>query len=100
MIYNYESDIKHFEFNPNTGFYEMTGSGDYVHDLLNEEAVKQHYSRKWTNKLEHESSGVFPSSESDSCPASPSSDSHPLSSAVVYVLSPLAIGLVLFMFFV
>ena len=96
---NCESDTKLFEHNSNTGFYDVTGNGGHVHEMLNKEVTKEHYSKKWTAQLEHENSGIYPSSESDSCPASSSNESgsHPLTSGIAHILSPLVMFLILFL---
>ena len=40
-----------FEHNTSTGFYEVE-SHELVHDLLNDEAVNQHFGMVWTSELE------------------------------------------------
>ena len=41
-----------FVHNTKTGFYEVVGSGEHVHDLLNAEVKKQNYGMFWTKRLE------------------------------------------------
>ena len=41
-----------FQHNTNTGFYEVVGTGEHVDDLLNDEAVNQHFGMVWTSELE------------------------------------------------
>lgn len=41
-----------FEYKTETGFYDVTGSGDHMHDVLNNEALKQRYGATWTTDLE------------------------------------------------
>ena len=50
-----------FEHNTNTGFYEVVGSGEHVHELLNAEVEKQNYGMFWTKELDLEESLVEPS---------------------------------------
>ena len=37
---------------PNTGFFELVGSGEPVDDILNDEAVNQHFGMAWSTELE------------------------------------------------
>ena len=41
-----------FEHNTNTRFYEVVESHKLVHELLNDEAVSQHFGMVWTSELE------------------------------------------------
>ena len=41
-----------FKHNNNTGFYEVVGTGQHVDDLLNDEAVNQHFGMVWSSELE------------------------------------------------
>ena len=41
-----------FQHNTSTGFYEVIGSGQHVHDLLNDEVKDKNYGMTWTSKLE------------------------------------------------
>ena len=49
---NCTSDATLFDFNTNTGFFEVVESGEHVDDLLNDGAVNQHFGMLWTNELE------------------------------------------------
>ena len=49
---NCSTNPKLFEYNTNTGFYEVVESHELVHDLLNDEAVNQHFGMVWTTELE------------------------------------------------
>ena len=53
-----------FEHNTNTGFYEVVGSGEHVHELLNAEVEKQNYGMFWTKELELVEPSPTPSSQS------------------------------------
>ena len=53
-----------FVHNTNTGFYEVAGSGEHVHDLLNAEVEKQNYGMFWTKELELVEPSPSPSSQS------------------------------------
>ena len=41
-----------FQYNVNTGFYQVVGSDKHVHNLLNDESVNQHFGMIWTKALE------------------------------------------------
>ena len=41
-----------FKWNTSTGFYEVVETGEHVDDLLNDEAVDQHFGMVWTSQLE------------------------------------------------
>ena len=41
-----------FRHNTSTGFYDVVGTGEHVHDLLNEEAANQQFGMMWTSELE------------------------------------------------
>ena len=41
-----------FQHNTSTGFYEVVESGEHVDDLLNDEAVNQHFDMVWSSELE------------------------------------------------
>ena len=41
-----------FEYNTNTGFFDVVRTDEHLHDLLNAEAVKHGYGLVWTNTLE------------------------------------------------
>ena len=60
----YNSNIKLFEHNTSTGFYEVVESGEHVHDLLNAEVEKQNYGMFWTEELDLVYPYVEPSSSS------------------------------------
>ena len=49
---NCGANAKLFVHNTNTGFYEVVGSGEHVHDLLNAEVEKQNYGMFWTEELD------------------------------------------------
>ena len=70
------SDATLFQHNTNTGFYEVTGSGEHVDDLLNGEEAKQHFCMVWTKELELVHSGR--------------EDCKILSAAILNALSPIA----------
>ena len=40
------------EYNTNTGFYDVTGSGKCVHEILSAESIKQQYGMVWTEQLD------------------------------------------------
>lgn len=46
------SHVALFNFNWNTGFYEVVKTGDHVQDLLNDAAQRGHYGMLWTPKLD------------------------------------------------
>ena len=49
---NCTSETTLFGFNTSTGFFEVIGNNEHVDDLLNDEAVNQHFGMVWTNELE------------------------------------------------
>ena len=49
---NCAKKAKLFEHNKNTGFYEVIGSGENVHVLLNDESTKQAFGMMWTTQLD------------------------------------------------
>ena len=62
-----------FEYNINTGFYDVVGSNQHVDDLLNDEAVKRCLRMMWTDKLELVEGWIQPSTcQSDSSDSSSS----------------------------
>ena len=78
----YNSNIKLFQQNPSTGFYEVVESGEHVHYLLNAEVKKQNYGMFWTEELDlvepHVEPSPSPSPLSSSLP-SPSPSLSPSS---------------------
>ena len=87
---NCSADATLFRRNTGTGFYEVVGSGQHVDDLLNEEALKQHYGMVWTSDLELVDPFAGSSSSSSSSSKSGSSHSVPHSSGVL--LAVLLVG--------
>ena len=76
-----------FKLNTTTGFYEVVGSGEHVHSLLNIEATNHHFGMLWSKELELvETSDIEPTS---------SSMSVPLSGAAQHAISSLCICLAL-----
>ena len=49
---NCGDDATLFKRNTSTGFYEVVGTGEQVDDLLNDEAVNQHFGMTWTKQLD------------------------------------------------
>ena len=61
---NCTDNTRLFVHDTNTGFYEVVGSGEHVHDLLNAEVEKQNYGMFWTEELELVDPSPSPSSQS------------------------------------
>ena len=100
-----------FTYNANTGFYEVDGSDDYVHNRLNKEAEVQQYGMMWSKELQLvepfdlpssseqpvHSSSTSTSSEQPvhSSSTSASSPTHSDSGAAVHSVCPLLLVLAL-----
>ena len=107
---NCSDDATLFQHNTTTGFYEVVGTGEHVHDLLNAESEKQSYGMMWTSQLDlvvewvepssSSSTSTSPSSSSSSSlvasasASSPSSQSVPLSGGIQHSVSTLCIAAV------
>ena len=50
--FNCSAQATQFQHNTNTGTYNVFGSQQFVHDLLNYESVKQQYGMVWTRQLD------------------------------------------------
>ena len=95
----YNSNIKLFEHNTSTGFYEVVESGEHVHNPLNAEVEKQNYGMFWTEELDLVDHHVEPCplplpSPASSLSSSPSSQSGGLSGGNQHSVSLLLIGVV------
>lgn len=69
-----------FTYNANTGFYEVDGSDDYVHNRLNKEAEVQQYGMMWSKELQLVEPFDLPSSSEQPVPSASSSTSSSTSS--------------------
>lgn len=48
---NHVTGVTTFEYNPDTGFFDVNNTNEHVHDLLNDYAWSQRYSMLWTAQL-------------------------------------------------
>ena len=93
----YNPNIKLFEHNTSTGFYEVVESGEHVHNPLNAEVEKQNYGMFWTEELDLVDHHVEPCplpSPASSLSSSSSSQSGGLSGGNKHGVSLFLIGVV------
>ena len=95
----YNSNIRLFEHNTSTGFYEVVGSGEHVNYLLNAEVQMQNFGMFWTEELDLVEPHVEPSplplpSPASSLSSSSSSQSGGLSGGNKHGVSLFWIGVV------